>query len=900
MILNLLIASTAQYLLHLKTKTTLILLLILVAAAFWYFKLHKKSLDTSLINLVPQSSALLITTPNPQESINSLTERSWWNALIKIPFISKGDEELKSIQSLLDNNQLQTKLNELQHAVSLHITANDQIETLHFIKSDGFKWSENAVNQIIYLLSSDNQVKIKQRTYEEMSINEFQYDNEAFAFLIIEDFLVYSTNAILIEDVIRTASGSVKSLFQNYGVAIANPSELGLTVNTSKLNDLGRVFFINDELSDFKFVDGLLQLEMSATEGEINFSGLIKSNGNASSNTFYDVAINERHYLPNALSMVSVMGVSKEVNPDLEFGNLNVNEFINKHDGSLTILEMDGGALTKERATLATVNDPESIQEWLDELALGLVKKETDTLYQEIYMDASITFLNREGIINDFYGASVPSFNQNYYSVYDDVLIISESVDMIKLILKEYEDENTWGKIVEKRQFLDQLISEASYTKLVNFQFSVDGLKAQLKPKWETFFNEQQELLNLVDLVATQLSKSGNGFYSSTQITLNPLMAETSATTATANTSNEMNLMTNTFADASITTRPFVVKNHNNQNQEILVQDANNDIYLIAKAGAVLWKKSLGNPINGNVSQVDFFNNRKLQYLFTTDSALFLVDRNGNNVEGFPKPFISELPLLNLSVVDYDNSKRYRYVGYDRRGNTYLFDKLGNLLEGWNPKSGAPALLEIPKHIRVRGKDCFVFVRTDGTVELTNRRGEPYDGFPFKAGKRLSGDVKIIKGPSFSATTVNLITEDGLQLSIDLNGIVKSRNQLFKPSLKSTFTLVSDRLGTDYMVVRRDERKTVIFDSSGDEIFQLDFVLEENDWVDFYNFRNESELFVINKDGVLSIFDKLGKSKITASLNTDQRVGIVYYQSRGEYELFINFDNQLAIYTFTK
>jgi hypothetical protein len=901
LILILFTASSAQYLLHLKTKTTLTLLLFLIAAAFLYFNFYKKTFDTSLANLVPQGSAVLITIPNPQESFNSLTERNWWNAVVNIPFINKSDEQLKSIQSLLDNNQLQTKLNQLQHAVSLHITANDQIETLHFIKSDGFKWSEKAVNQIIDLLSPDNQAKVDQRTYEEMSINEFQFEGQDFAFLIIEDFLVYSTNAILIEDVIRTASGSVNSLFESYNVAIANSGELGITVNTSKLNDLGEVFFTNGELSDFKIVDGLLQLKMSSTENEINFRGLINSDKNSPTyDSFYDVAINERHYLPNALSMVSVMGIPKEVNPELEFGNLNLDEFKNNHNGSLTILEMDGGALAKERATLAMIKNPNSLQQWLDELALSLVKKETDTLYKEIYMDASITFLNKEGVINDFYGPSVPSFNQSYYSVYDDVLIISESVDMIKLILREYEEENTWGKIVEKRQFLDQLISEASYTKLVNFQFSVDGLKAQLKPKWATFFNEQQELLNLIDLVATQLSKSGNGFYSSSQITLNPLMAEASAISTTTDISKEIKLMSNTFADTRITTKPFVVTNHNNQSQEIILQDAKNDIYLISKEGAVIWKKSVGNTINGNVSQVDFFNNRKFQYLFATDSALFLIDRNGNDVEGFPKPFTSELPLLNLSVVDYDNSKQYRYVGYDRRGNTYLFDKQGDLLEGWNPKKGGSALLETPWHIRVRGKDCFVFVRADGTVELTNRRGENYNGFPFNAGKRLSGDVKIIKGPSFSTTTINIITEDGLQLSVDLNGIVKTRNQLFKPTLQSTFTLVSDILETDFIVVRRDERKTVLFDSSGDEIFQLDFVLDENDWVDFYNFRNESEVFVINRSGELSILDKSGSPKISSSLYTAQRVGIVYYQSRGEYELFINFDNQFAIYTFTK
>ena len=46
-----------------------------------------------------------------------------------------------------------------------------------------------------------------------MAINELTIDGQGFAFLIIDDYLVYSTNSILIEDVIRTKSGQKRSLF---------------------------------------------------------------------------------------------------------------------------------------------------------------------------------------------------------------------------------------------------------------------------------------------------------------------------------------------------------------------------------------------------------------------------------------------------------------------------------------------------------------------------------------------------------------------------------------------------------------------------------------------------------------------------------------------------------------
>ena len=121
----------------------------MATAVIWYLKFYKQTSDTSITSLVPQSSVALITTTNPQETISNLSGFEWWNALSGIPFLHNSNEQLKSIQSLIENDRLQTKLNQLPHAVSLHITASDQIETLHFIQSDGFLWSENSIIEIL-------------------------------------------------------------------------------------------------------------------------------------------------------------------------------------------------------------------------------------------------------------------------------------------------------------------------------------------------------------------------------------------------------------------------------------------------------------------------------------------------------------------------------------------------------------------------------------------------------------------------------------------------------------------------------------------------------------------------------------------------------------------------------
>ncbi len=873
-------------------------MLLLIVASIWYFKFYKKPSNSSLTGLVPLSSVGIINSTNPERTIDDLSKYAWWNSLQEIPFFKNSLDQLQIIQGLIDDQQLQSKLNQLEHTISLHITANDQIETLHFVSSNTFSWSQEAISQTIKLIWPKEEPKVSERTYEGLTLKELKLGGQNYAFIIISDYLIYSTNAILVEDVIRTALGITASLFDSGKEQLNANGGLSLILNTSKLDDLERVFFLNSKKSNGEALEGLLNLEMNASEGLINFNGLIRpTSGKAVKK---EIGLNEKDYLPNELSNVSVSALPTSVKTGNELENFDLEAFLNLHQGSITEIEMDAGGQEKQMAIVATIDNRELVQSQLDRLSLDLSRNQNDTLYQEVFMNAAITFLNKKEITTDFYGAGASAFEQCYYAVYNNVLVLGESVDIVKLILKEYDDENTWGKIVTRRRFLDDLIQETVHTRLINFQFSVDALKEDLKPKWKTFFEERQQLLDLIDLVVFQMTSSGNGYYTSTQVSLNPLTKSVTDVVSTPKESDNLNLVSNAFSDLPITSRPYVVRNHNDGGQEIFFQDANNDVYLISKEGTLVWKKSIGQKINGSVNQIDFYNNRKLQYLFVTDSAIHLMDRNGDNVENFPRPINTELPLLNATPVDYDNSKRYRYLTYDRRGNAYLFDKNGGVLEGWNPRRGGVTLADLPKHIRVRGKDCFVFVRQDGTIELTNRRGELYEGFPFKVGKRLAGDVKLSKGPDFNRTLITVSSIDGQQLSINLNGTVQARSQLFKPSVESKFELISDKLGTDHIVIRKDSRGTVFFDSKGEELFSSELVLEDADKVSFYNFRNESEIYLINAGGQLHILDKSGTSKLDQPVGTDFEVGLVYYQSRGEYELFINFENQFAVYKFSK
>ena len=86
--------------------------------------------------------------------------------------------------------------------------------------------------------------------------------------------------------------------------------------------------------------------------------------------------------------------------------------------------------------------------------------------------------------------------------------------------------------------------------------------------------------------------------------------------------------------DTPVRWGPFAVHNHKTQALEWVVQDEENQLYLLDTTGDIVWKKQLDGAILGPVTQVDLYRNKRLQLAFTTAKSFQVLDRNGNAVLG--------------------------------------------------------------------------------------------------------------------------------------------------------------------------------------------------------------------------------------------------------------------------
>lgn len=171
---------------------------------------------------------------------------------------------------------------------------------------------------------------------------------------------------------------------------------------------------------------------------------------------------------------------------------------------------------------------------------------------------------------------------------------------------------------------------------------------------------------------------------------------------------------------STILGNPQVFENGSSSN--VAVQDVANKLYYISENGKILWTRELGNPILGEIQEVDIYGNGNKQLAFATKKNVYLVDRNGKDVKSFPLKFKDEI-TLPLSVFDYDNNRNYRFAVVQNK-ELLLYDKSGKTVRGFGFNKTKSEIVQSPSHIRMGNKDYIIVPEKSGKLNILSRVGK--------------------------------------------------------------------------------------------------------------------------------------------------------------------------------
>jgi hypothetical protein len=326
------------------------------------------------------------------------------------------------------------------------------------------------------------------------------------------------------------------------------------------------------------------------------------------------------------------------------------------------------------------------------------------------YQGNEIVTLHKTDFLNHFFNPIISDFNANFYTVIENAFVFSTELSSIQMIIGQYNRGDTFSNTYRYKSIQDKLADESNILYI--------GTSKGIEQKLTTYFTSELQS----DFIKSQPSD----FAFAAQVVTDDNFFHTNVVIKKIDEETNDKAITQLFSiqlDGAVDSAPQFVTNHRTGKKEIVVQDVNNNLYLISTDGKVLWKKKLDGKIQGRIYQVDLYKNARLQLAFTTSDQFLILDRNGKEVLPFVKRF-SGGNLNPLAVYDYEGNRNYRFV-VTQGTEIFMYNGKGDIVKGFKYTSANSPVIAAPRHFRIGRKDYLVFKLENGELKILNRQGKP-------------------------------------------------------------------------------------------------------------------------------------------------------------------------------
>ncbi len=295
-----------------------------------------------------------------------------------------------------------------------------------------------------------------------------------------------------------------------------------------------------------------------------------------------------------------------------------------------------------------------------------------------------------------------------------------------------------------------------------------------------------------------------------------------------------------TDIQAPLVMLPQVVENHRKKFlQHFFVQDAQHVLYFMEGNNQLLWKKTLDGPVISPFFSIDFYRNKKIQYLFSTKNKVYIIDYHGCAVENYPLVLPEKIPITAINLLDYDQNKQYR-IAIAAQNKMYLYDQFQKILPCWHPKVNKKKYRMALQHIRKFTKDYLLTCSIDGCLQVMNRKGHVLYTYHITPGCRLA----------FDRENIFVLDTNGLLKEISLQGKLKKKIHLYQPNANDTFTFLQDQQTQKVYLLRRGTEKIDLLDLQGKVLFTKKEIHTDTKF-HLYN----QELMMMDMQGNVYCFD---------------------------------------------
>lgn len=864
------------------TKRILLSLFILLMAAvsiiaYNFYKNVQKPVNKTSFEAIPQNAALILKENNFTALFNKLSTTNiiWEDLISNTEIAQQTHNNLHYLDSLL-SGPFKPLFIDNPILTSLHLSGANDFGLIFYIPIS----DDITEDQLIQKIKNVTRKNPQARKYDGATIHTLPTNSNAkISVIVYRNTLAFSYSTSLIEDVIRQLNTETSLINNtNFAKMIANSgqSEDGnLFVNTKYFSKIINQYinkstkkyatnldnYTNWTELDFHIKSNSLSLNGFSFSNDENWVTLFKNQkhqdidvisiapfntaflyhyGLSNSKSFFE---NRKLSLKNSNQFFSFQ---KYLDDQTQKYSIDLEEELLANIGnevSFIITESLTEDFSNNKFVIFHTNN---IKKTTTDL-LSISSKVNEEAFELIdFNDYSINKIELENMFNNLLGKPFVNLEHHFYTIINDYVVFGNSESGLKNFISNVINEKTLQNNQNFTAFNDNLSSTSNIFIYNNIARSIKLYKQFSIEKYLPIYDEKIDMFRKFEAISLQVSTEKNGlYYNNIHLKYNPIYKQETAS------------LWELMVDTSISSAPHIVLNHNTKAKEIFVQDDANKIYLISNIGKVIWTKQLQGPIIGGIHQIDVYKNNKLQLLFNTKLKIYLIDRNGNNVESYPVKLPSNASN-GVTPLDYSHNRDYRLIIGCEDNMVYNYAITGAKTKGWEYKSESSAATGKTWHFSIANKDYIVVPLKNGKVKVIQRNGKDRLTIENKLEVALN-PIYLKVGNTIANTYLTTMDSLGNISQLNLNGktslIINEYNQ---PGAKFNFFNFDTNNSKDFAIAYQNNVK--IIDADKKELYSNTFETAITHTPLFFKLSDkttqlgivtENQIYLINANGTI-------------------------------------------------
>ncbi|TAE27826.1 MAG: hypothetical protein EAZ91_15655 [Cytophagales bacterium] len=879
--------------------------LVVVLGGWGLYRLLRPS--DSLARLVPPDALIVLESSHLLDS-NSVAQQRKRLTINQIPLFEQATYQLgRSLFAALDSAIVRRFVRGKAIRCSLHPTGKTKLDFLFYIPL-----RTNADRQFVERLLKPNpdRFRVQTRPFDGERVSELtNLRNESLGnFLVTDNALICSASGVLVENVTRqlnSFSFNVRSpelltdtdqlaamsvrpevLQRLFGtdssslVRVFLPENLTIRFRgaTSRTHLVG---YASDQIGSRTEVADLFK---GQTPDYISASDLIPQN----TSSIYHIRVSDGTTFGKAVGSLLAASSGSQLRQRLDRIAPATPDFYKAVGTDIMLCRMESPDGRKQQVLVVQGRKKDSLARAYQQIAYragALAPAPPKT-----FLGHKTILLKVDELPASLFTGLFSGFRESWVTQHGNALIVANGEDVMQEYLQQITQGFVWSADERQQQLLTQTLRPANFTAFVRLNRSGQSIPDHWPTTWQSLLGRPSTSFENLENMVYQAS------YGNENINSTLVLGRTTRRASKA-VVNQILLRGNVPFNAPLIAAPVVVGSLSDGSAQFYAQNQAGQFVLVTPEGDKIVQDTTDGPIRSNVIATDFLDNGRLQYLFMTDRRLYVAQPGNGSVRLERIRLPAGLDPTYLASLRGSRQPNFVVLAAHRDGHIYALDrKKRAFVRLMTATSTGPLLLPFQVLNGPTGMEILA-LQANGTLNRWQDNGQPVAQYPAKL------DLPFVSPALLPANNplIQAITEAGEILQIRPNGLIASRNQLYRPVRSGSFRLVPDEGGQTWLLMLTSDTEATILDQQGNPRFSIQGLVPGQTKVRYHRLGGGVEIISVKSGDKTTLYTPAGKqvgeNNQKGQIKSDFPVALQYDESSNELYILTGLDKAVQLFS---